>query len=133
MTIKTTIPLGARENLDDYLLTNPRLVQVWISNNEIKLHPTANLEKFNDELADINFMLGAELPATNTYIRIIGDDRKPLKISATAVFVNSVAHLTFEADIKRRTTEVLEFKGGADSIYSQLPIRIEFQSSALSE
>ncbi len=125
MSLKTTMPLGIRENLDRYLQTNARLVAVMITNNKIELHPTRYLKKLNDDLKGINFMLSAELPASTTNIRIIGDDRKPLIILAGAVFVNRVAHLAFNTNVKRRTTVILEFKGGKGSIYSQLPIQID--------
>jgi hypothetical protein len=126
LTVRTTLPMGMEENLDAYLQEHVRLLAVSLTMNRLELQTTAALKAMNEELSDINFMLEAELPAETTFLRIIGDDRKPLSVSAIAVFVNSVPYLTFSAEVPRRKTEVLEFKGGDGSVYSQLPIQLQF-------
>lgn len=63
-------------------------------------------------------MLGFELPAANTTIRVISDSRKNVWVGADAVFISEKPYLYFEADLKRRDEVNVVYKGGADSIWS---------------
>tara|TARA_B110000483_G_scaffold91811_1_gene113318 strand:- start:200 stop:688 length:489 start_codon:yes stop_codon:yes gene_type:complete len=65
LVIETTIPMGALENLQNYLTSNNRVAVIVVEDiGEIKLslYPTDYADALNSELSDINFMLGFTLP-----------------------------------------------------------------------
>ena len=65
----------------------------------VTLQPTETLEKLDKELSKINFMLGVELPASNTSFRVVSDSKGKVNVSATAVFSEKKPYLHFEKDI----------------------------------
>ena len=86
----------------------------------VKVKPTETLSKLDDELSNINFMLGAEIPAKNTAFRIVSDSKGKVNVSATAVFSEKKPYLHFSKDIKKRKSVVIDFKGGDGSVYSEI-------------
>ena len=120
MTIVSTIPLGRKSGLSKYLQQNPRIAMVVVENEMVELQPTETLKKLDKELSNINFMLGAKLPASNTSFRIVSDSKKKVNISATAVFSEKKPYLHFSKDIKKRKSVVIDFKGGDGSVYSEI-------------
>ena len=79
-----------------------------------------NLQKLDKELSKINFMLGLELPAKNTSFRVVSDSKKKVDIRATAVFSEKKPYLHFSKDLKKRKSVVIDFKGGEESVYSEI-------------
>ena len=120
MTIVSTIPLGSSTALKKYLQQNPRIAMVVVENGMVTLQPTETIEKLDKELSKINFMLGLELPATNTSFRVVSDSKKKVNINATAVFSEKKPYLHFSKDIKKRKSVVIDFKGGDSSVYSEI-------------
>ena len=95
MTIVTTIPMGTKKSLPNYIKENPRPLMLKISENKIILESTGSLKTLNSELKDINFMLSADLPAKSTIFRITSDSKKKVTVLATAVFSEKKTILTF--------------------------------------
>jgi len=126
LVIETTIPLGTLDNLNSYLESNTRiavlLVEVDESGNwiDVTLRPRDVASALNSELSDINFMLGFELPATNTNFRVISDNKNEIAVYATAVFVSQKPYLYFEKILKKRDEAEIVFKGSSDSVYSEI-------------
>jgi hypothetical protein len=120
MTIVSSIPLGSSSALSKFLKKNPRIAMVVVENGMVTLQPTETLEKLDKELSKINFMLGVELPASNTSFRIVSDSKGKVNVSATAVFSEKKPYLHFEKDIKKRKSVVIDFKGGDGSVYSEI-------------
>ena len=126
LVIETTIPLGTLDNLNSYLESNTRiavlLVEVDESGNwiDVTLRPIDFASALNSELSDINFMLGFELPATNTNFRVISDNKNEIAVYATAVFVSQKPYLYFEKILKKRDEAEIVFKGSSDSVYSEI-------------
>ena len=120
MTIVSTIPLGNSSSLKKFLQQNPRIAMVVFEKGMVKLQPTETIEKLDKELSKINFMLGLELPAKNTSFRVVSDSKKKVKITATAVFSEKKPYLHFSKDLKRRKSVVIDFKGGDESVYSEI-------------
>ena len=127
MTIVTSIPMGTKKSLPNYLKENPRPLMLVVSDNKIILESTGSLKTLNSELKDINFMLSADLPAKSTIFRITSDSKKKVTVLATAVFSEKKAYLNFEKSIKRRKSVVVEFKGGDDSVYKEIPVQLELK------
>ena len=121
MTVVSTIPLGTKSALDQFLEKNPRLAMVVLEGKKVKFLPTSVLEKLNKELRPINFMLSVDFPAKSTVFRITGDSKEKMNIFATAVFSQKKPYLQFVKDVKRRKSIEIEFKGGEDSIYNEIP------------
>ena len=120
MTVVSSIPLGSNSALNQFLQQNPRVAKIVFENGVVTLKPTGTLTKLDNELSDINFMLGAKLPASNTEFRIMSDSKGKVNVSATAVFSENKPYLHFSKDIKKRKSVVIDFKGGDDSVYSEI-------------
>ena len=102
MTIVSSIPIGSSTALSKFIQQNPRIAMVVVENGMVTLQPTETIEKLDKELSKINFMLGLELPATNTSFRVVSDSKKKVNINATAVFSEKKPYLHFSKDIKKR-------------------------------
>ena len=120
MSIVSSIPIGTSSALKKYLKKNKRIAMIVFEKGTVTLKQTKLLSKLNEELSDINFMLGAKLPASNTTFRIVSDSKKKVNIIATAVFSEEKPYLNFSKDIKKRKSVVIDFKGGDESVYSQI-------------
>jgi len=120
MTVVSSIPLGSNSALNQFLQQNPRVAKIVVENGVITLKQTETLTKLDNELSDINFMLGAKLPASNTAFRIMSDSKGKVNVSATAVFSENKPYLHFSKDIKKRKSVVIDFKGGDGSVYSEI-------------
>ena len=120
MTIVSSIPLGSKSALSKFLQKNPRIAMVVVENGIVKFLPTKTIKKLDKKLSKINFMMGAELPAKNTSFRVVSDSKKKVNISATAVFSEKKPYLHFSKDLKKRKSVVIDFKGGAESVYSEI-------------
>ena len=120
MSIVSSIPIGTSSALKKYLKKNKRIAMIVFEKGTVTLKQTKLLSKLDEELSEINFMLGAKLPASNTTFRIVSDSKKKVNISATAVFSEEKPYLNFSKDIKKRKSVVIDFKGGDESVYSQI-------------
>ena len=126
LVIETTIPLGTLDNLNSYLTSNNRVATLLVEVDEeygsidVSVRPTNFASALNRQLTDINFMLGFELPADDTNFRVISDSRNDVGVYATAVFVSEKPYLYFEKILKRRGEAEIVFKGGSDSVYSEI-------------
>ena len=127
MTIVTTIPMGTKKSLPNYIKENPRPLMLKISENKIILESTGSLKTLISVLKDINFMLSADLPAKSTIFRITSDSKKKVTVLATAVFSEKKPYLHFEKSIKRRKSVEVEFKGGDGSVYTEIPVQLELK------
>ena len=122
MSVVTTIPIGNKTGIQEYLKKNSRLAAVFVEGGTVKILPTpAVLKKLNKELSAINFMLSVNLPPSSTTFRIIGDTKEKMNISAIAVFSEKKPYLLYSKDVKRRKSIVLEFIGGDGSVYKEIP------------
>ena len=121
MTVVSTIPLGTKSALDQYLQKNLRVAMVVVEGNKVEFLGTSLLNQLNKELSFLNMMLGVKFPAESTTFRIIGDSKNKMNISAIAVFSEKKPYIQFAKDVKRRKSLEIEFKGGGDSIYHEIP------------
>ena len=120
MSIVSSIPIGTSSALKKYLKKNKRIAMIVFEKGAVTLKQTKLMSKLDEEFSEINFMLGAKLPASNTAFRIVSDSKKKVNISATAVFSEEKPYLNFSKDIKKRKSVVIDFKGGDESVYSQI-------------
>ena len=123
MTIVSSIPSGSDSVVKKFLQQNPRIAMVIVENGMVTLQPTETLSKLDNELSKINFMLGAEFPVGNTAFRIVSDSKGKVNVSATAVFSEKKPYLHFSKDIKKWKSVVIDFKGGNDSVYSEIALQ----------
>ena len=120
MSIVSSIPIGTSSALKKYLKKNKRIAMIVFEKGIVTLKQTKLLTKLDEELSEINFMLGAKLPASNTTFRIVSDSKKKVNISASAVFSEKKPYLHFSKDLKKRKSVVIDFKGGDESVYSEI-------------
>ncbi len=126
IVVETLIPLGTQKALENYFQTNATVAYLELFNNEemgayeIYLLRGKGTASLHQTLQGINFMLGFDLPAGSTVIRVISDSRNKVSVEADAVFVSSEPHLYFSTVLERRDEVNIEFKGGGDSIWSAI-------------
>ena len=124
LVVETFIPMGKTSELSNFFSNSAALAYLEVIENketsdfEITLLDSQNIEDLNRALKGLNLILGFELPAANTTIRVISDSRKKIWVGADAVFVSEKPYLYFEADLQRRDEVNVVYKGGADSIWS---------------
>ena len=122
MSVVTTIPIGNKTGIQEYLKKTSRLAAVFVEGGTVKILPTpAALKNLNKELSTINFMLSVNLPASSTTFRIVGDTKEKMNISAIAVFSEKKPYLLYSKDVKRRKSIELKFMGGDGSVYKEIP------------
>lgn len=120
VTITTDIPMANKSELSSYLMDNTRLAVIVVDGKSVVFEPTPELEQLHMELSWINFMIGVEFPGDVVSIRIAGDSRQDVDISATAVFSDNKAYLHLSEVIQRRKSITLDFFGTIESVYSQV-------------
>ena len=126
IVVETLIPLGTQKALENYFTTNASVAYLELFNNEeigayeITLYGSKGAASLHQTLQSINFMLGFDLPAGSTVIRVISDSRNEILVAADAVFVSSEPHLYFSTELERRDEVNIEFKGSDDSIWSAI-------------
>jgi len=125
LVIDTRLPMGTTDSLGSFMQSNPRLAIFKVSSENGKKILTLEATKFSkllsSEMRDINLMLSLELPPKKSFLKILSDSRNVTKISATAVFVSKKPHLNFSKELERRDSIEIEFKGGSESVYSEIP------------
>jgi len=125
LVIETKIPMGSSELLSKYLQNNNRLATLLISNTnensfKISLERTRYTSIFGAELNNINMMLSLDMPAKKSIFRVSSDSRKPVKVSALAVFVARKPYLKYSRTLDRRDFVEIKFSGGDGSVYSEI-------------
>ncbi len=132
--VETFIPmLKADDNkINDYFNNNIRLFALYYypkftnaGSDKVELvfqKPTADV--LNRKLLKINPLLQLKSPPSEMKFRIISDSKKEKKIGAYSVWVSKKPFLSKLANLKRREEVEFVFKGGADSIYSNIPAHV---------
>ena len=127
LVIETKIPMGSSELLSKYLQNNRRLAALVVSKSnsvkdtyEISLAKTSYTSTFSNVLNNINILLELDLPAKESIFRISSDSRKPVKVSALAVFVSKKPYLKYSKQLERRDFVEIEFSGEEGSVYSEV-------------
>ena len=132
--VETFIPmLIADDNkINDYFKNNIRLFALYYypeftnaGSDKVELvfqKPTA--DGLNRKLLRINPLLQLKFPPTEMKFRIISDSKKEKKIGAYSVWVSKKPFLSKLVNLKRREEVEFVFKGGADSIYSNIPAHV---------
>ena len=72
----------------------------------------------------IGFNLQFKFPANEMKFRVISDSKKQKKVGAYSVWVSKKPFISKTATLKRRQEIEFVFKGGADSIYSNIKPQI---------
>ncbi len=127
LVINCKIPMGKVDKLKNYLTENKRPFAFLFDNSKITLETTYHLEGLNFDLKtvsqEIYIYLSAgsiSLPAKNSIVRIIGDTEDTIQVQALAVFVGEKAELTLSKKIAKREVLEIEYRGGSESVYSQI-------------
>lgn len=127
LVIETKIPMGSVKLLSKYLQNNKRLAALVVSKNnaikdtyEISLEKTSYTSNFSTILNNINILLELDLPAKESIFRITSDSRKPIEVSALAVFVSKKPYLIYSKKLERRDFVEIEFSGEEGSVYSEV-------------
>lgn len=122
MIIKCTVPMSTPKALDTHMKKTNRPVALTIEDNIVTLQKTRHFKKMKKNISGVHMMLGAQLPAHSTFFRFVGDMRQGPEIKAIAIFSDNKPVLDYSQVIERRQSTEIEFKGGSDSVYSEIPI-----------
>ena len=127
LVIKGTIPMGNDADLKTYLAKHHRPLALKVAGPNISLKKTEYLKQLNQDLSGINMMLEVKLPAKSTKIRFVGDLEKGPKITALAVFSDNKPELFFSKTVNRRQNVGIDYRGGDDSVYSEIKPQFIFK------
>lgn len=126
LVVETKIPFGNRSALNAYGEKNKFLVYLLLMDKKDKKHERIILKKSSDikvlnaELSQINMMLDFDLPSKKTRFRIISDSKEEVKVMGQSTWVSKKPYLFFQESLNKREEVELLFKGGDDSVYSEL-------------
>ena len=128
IVIKSQLPMALETHLSLHLnkLENKNLPMGLALNSKnfsVYLVTTEALERFNQELSVVNFMLTVEMiPETLTY-NVVSDERTRYQVVGHAVFVNGKPHLKFTKFLDRRESVAVDFSGEDGSIWKSADLR----------
>lgn len=122
MVIKCTVPMSTSKKIDAHMEKKNRPIALTIENNTVNLQKTRHFETLKKDIRGVHMMLGAQLPAQSTVFRFVGDMRQGPEIKAIAIFSDNKPALHYSQVIERRESFEIEFRGGSDSVYSEIPI-----------
>ena len=120
LVIESMIPLGTDENLRKIYTSEKRLAFLIVNNTQVTFRESKNLKELNAILSDINLMIGVNLPAKRTSIRLVNDEAEPFKFKTFSTWISKAPYLEYNAELNKRQEVEILFKGGDDSIWSQL-------------
>jgi hypothetical protein len=121
MVVKCSIPMGTADALKAYLTTKHRPFALTAKGSAVEFAPTEHLKALNQDLSGISMMLNVELPSGSTVVRIVGDSAEAVEVHALAIFVDEKPELVYRKKLNRRDTVSLDYRGGEDSVYSEVP------------
>lgn len=136
LVVETTLPLGTATALTRYFVDSPRVAALVVDADtahagtyQVTLTTTPELAALDRALSGMNLMLGAELPAKTLTVRVVSDSRAETDVMGMAVFVAEKPYLQYSKTLKRRDAVDLVFKGGSDSVYSEIDPQVWVQSN----
>ena len=128
--VETFIPMIKADNkiINTYFKTNKNLVALYYhpkftkrGSDKIELvFQKSFANSLNNKLFKINPLLQFKFPANQMKFRVISDSKKEKKVGAYSVWVSKKPYISKTTTLKRRQEVELVFKGGADSIYSNI-------------
>ena len=128
--VETFIPMikADQKIINTYFKTNKNLVALYYhpkftkrGSDKIELvFQKSFANSLNNKLFKINPLLQFKFPANEMKFRVISDSKKEKKVGAYSVWVSKKPFLSKIATLKRRQEIEFVFKGGADSIYSNI-------------
>ena len=128
--VETFIPMikADQKKINAYFKTNKNLVSLYYhpkftqrGSDKIELVFQKSFAKsLNNKLFNINPLLQFKFPANEMKFRVISDSKKEKKVGAYSVWVSKKPFLSKIVTLKRRQEIEFVFKGGADSIYSNI-------------
>lgn len=125
MVVSSLIPLGTADALNAYGSDKsfPFAIQVFKYDSGVlnaSLTSTSVAQQIDQQLSGLNMMLGFNPIGKKTTLRIVNDQSTDANVYATAVFVSKKPYLYFETALSRRGSVEILFKGGDDSVYSEI-------------
>ena len=128
--VETFVPMIKADNkiINSYFKNNKRIVALYYhpkftqrGSDKIELVFQKSFAKsLNKKLFNINPLLQLKFPAQETKFRVVSDSKKEKKVGAYSVWVSKKPFLSKIATLKRRQEIEFVFKGGADSVYSNI-------------
>ena len=128
--VETFIPMikADKKIINTYFKTNKNLVSLYYhpkftkrGSDKIELvFQKSFANSLNNKLFKINPLLQFKFPANEMKFRVISDSKKEKKVGAYSVWVSKKPFLSKSTTLKRRQEIEFVFKGGADSIYSNI-------------
>ena len=134
--VETFVPIIKADNkiIKSYFKDNKRIVSLYYhpkftkrGSDKIELVFQRSFAKsLNEKLFNVNPLLQMKFPARETKFRVVSDSKEEKKVGAYSVWVSKKPFLSKIATLKRRQEVEFVFKGGADSVYSNINPHIYF-------
>ena len=134
--VETFIPIIKADNkiIKSYFKNNKRIVALYYypkftkrGSDKIELvFQKSYAKSLNKKLFNVNPLLQLKFPAQETKFRVVCDSKKEKKVGAYSVWVSKKPFLSKITTLKRRQEIEFIFKGGADSVYSNINPHIYF-------
>ena len=128
--VETFIPMikADKKIINTYFKTNKNLVALYYhpkftkrGSDKIELvFQKSFANSLNNKLFKINPLLQFKFPANEMKFRVISDSKKEKKVGAYSVWVSKKPFLSKIVTLKLRQEIEFVFKGGTDSIYSNI-------------
>ncbi len=128
--VETFIPMIIADNkiIKSYFKKNKRILSLYYhpkftrrGSDKIELVFQKSFTKsLNKKLFNINPLLQLKFPAQETKFRVVSDSKKEKKVGAYSVWISKKPFLSKIANLKRRQEIEFVFKGGSDSVYSNI-------------
>ena len=128
--VDTFIPMIKADNkiIKPYFKKNKRIISLYYhpkftqrGSDKIEfVFQKSFANSLNKKLFNINPLLQFKFPPTKMKFRVISDSKKEKKVGAYSVWVSKKPFLSKIATLKRREEIEFLFKGGSDSVYSNI-------------
>ena len=132
--VETFVPMLKADDqiINNYFKKNVRLFSLYYyprftdaGSDKVELvFQKSTADGLNRKLLKINPLLQIKSPPNEIKFRIISDSKKEKKVGAYSVWISKKPFLSKLANLKRRQEIEFVFKGGGDSIYSNIPAHI---------
>lgn len=122
VTIKYDIPMLTAKNGPEYLMNNKAPLYLGLTAQEngyirITLYSSKFLNDIDALLSDLNWSLGAELPAEETVIEILSDSPGTVEAEAHSVFIDNTPYTIAKTEIQRRNSVSFSFVAKDGTVY----------------
>lgn len=128
VTIKYDIPILTNDTVEEYYNSNKSPLYLGVVPQEngyirIILYASTFINDVDALLSDLDWSLGAEMPATETVIEILSDSRGTINAEAHSVFIDNTPYTIAKTELSRRDSVSFTFSAKDGTVYNSGQIK----------